>query len=192
MSHSAVNSADYLAVMLHPESRKKVMARSVKAAKTLPEFDSVVFTGNSGALFGPELAGRLGKQMLLVNKPGVNRHCTLEVEGALNLGRWIFADDLISSGDTFFRVLKAVEKKRPGSIFIGAVLYTYDIDAKADPGYRMRTVYDYSAPTDSGVCPGRTFPVASAYLGKRGRDLSWKLKDRIFLCTWAAGFSLMT
>ena len=175
MSHSLVNSADYLAVMLHPVSRKRVMARAVKAAKTLPEFDTVVFTGNSGALFGPELAGRLGKQMLLVNKPGVSRHCSMAVEGAVNIGRWVFADDLISSGDTFFTVRRAVAEWRSGAVFVGAVLYSGYTDGQANPvGRNLVDHVGRIGPAGSEYW----VPVAYSFLGSR--VTYWEARDQVF------------
>jgi hypothetical protein len=72
------------------------------------DYDTLVGTGLSGALVVPYLARRLGKRALIIRKPGEGSHSSIKAEGTLG-HRWIFVDDFISTGDTFFRVLSTIK-----------------------------------------------------------------------------------
>jgi adenine/guanine phosphoribosyltransferase-like PRPP-binding protein len=91
-------------------------------------FDTLAGSGLSGALVIPVLARALGKNILIVRKPGDSHHATSIAEGRLG-DSWVFADDLINSGETFHRVKAAIEELgREHGIqpeFRGAYLYGY-------------------------------------------------------------------
>jgi hypothetical protein len=81
------------------------------------DFDTVVGTGLSGTIAGTLIAYALKKHLLIVRKPSdrnqegarsVN-HSGWPTEGRMGK-RWIFVDDLISSGETRIRVKMEVDK----------------------------------------------------------------------------------
>jgi len=85
-----------------------LMALAQKHIKGV-DYDTLVGTGLSGTIAVTELARRLGKKYLIVRKPGDGTHSSLPVEGKLGK-RWIFVDDLISTGTTATRVSETIEK----------------------------------------------------------------------------------
>lgn len=123
------------------------------------DYDTLVGTGLSGALVIPPLAEALGKKWLVVRKPEDGSHASYPAEGQLGR-RWIFVDDLISSGKTKRRVLDAVativaDGWRNGeweTAYVGDYLYN-------DGGE-----WHYADPQRSDRLPGGT---------KRNDDLVW-------------------
>jgi orotate phosphoribosyltransferase len=72
------------------------------------EFDTMVGTGFSGGIVIPSLALAMGKKFVLIRKETDDSH---HGKGRLlgELGeRWIFVDDLVSSGMTRKRVIKKI------------------------------------------------------------------------------------
>lgn len=73
------------------------------------DFDTIVATGLSGTIFAGLLAQRLGKHLIIVRKADdASTHSSNRIEGILGK-RWLFVDDLISSGNTLRHVVKQVE-----------------------------------------------------------------------------------
>jgi adenine/guanine phosphoribosyltransferase-like PRPP-binding protein len=73
----------------------------------LVKFDTIVGTGLSGALVIPRLAAALGCHWMIVRKDNDNSHSDYKTEGTLG-HRWMFVDDLISTGTTYKRVREAI------------------------------------------------------------------------------------
>lgn len=94
------------------------------------KYDAIVCTGVSGLLLGPTLAYLLRKRLAIIRKPvemeNNNCHGDYIIESSMNTGdTWIFIDDLISSGRTATRVVKAMNKEGwPKGV--GAYLYNED------------------------------------------------------------------
>jgi hypoxanthine phosphoribosyltransferase len=90
------------------------------------DFDTMVGTGLSGALVIPTLAEAFGKEWAIVRKTDERAHSSSRIEGSIG-ERWIFVDDLVSSGSTFRRVQKAVVEEcqywQYTTTFVG--MYTY-------------------------------------------------------------------
>lgn len=91
------------------------------------EFDTLVGTGLSGTIAVTDLARRLGKNYLVVRKANDGSHSSAPVEGKLGK-RWLFVDDLVSSGATFGRVwdvLAGLQADRQFTTeFVGVFLYS--------------------------------------------------------------------
>lgn len=75
------------------------------------KYDTLVGTGMSGAVIVPTLARALRKKFLIVRKDVdlKSSHASLQWLGELGK-RWLFVDDFVSTGDTYARVRRAVEK----------------------------------------------------------------------------------
>lgn len=69
--------------------------------------DTFIGTGLSGALAIPNLAHHFGKHWAIVRKDNDNSHGAFRVEGTIG-SRWMFVDDLISSGSTLYKVIKTL------------------------------------------------------------------------------------
>lgn len=88
--------ADYLREAIRtPE----VLIDDAKIALAEVDYDTMVGRGLSGAIVIPWLARALGKHWMIVRKEGDGSHSTEKVEGSLGQ-RWLFVDDLVSSGKT--------------------------------------------------------------------------------------------
>ena len=172
MSHDfKVQAADYLATVLHPTTRAKIMRRLVRKGRELDRevpFEAIAFTGNSGLLVGPELASRLDKALILVHKNrDTTRHCSnWMVEGPRGKAlRYVFVDDLIATGKTLFRTKQTIDEGPQGHELVGLLLYgsTYTDPAPLLIRYENRGGYPaYSL----------TLPWRSAYRTGE-RDLIW-------------------
>lgn len=89
------------------------------------DFDTFVGTGLSGTIAAPVLAYALNKKFLIVRKASdaeLQNHSGHSSEGHLG-ARWVFVDDLISSGDTFRRVADVVGATDPDTRYAGIYLY---------------------------------------------------------------------
>ena len=71
------------------------------------DFDTIVGTGFSGGIAVPALALAMEKKFLLIRKEGDDSHHSGRLVGELGL-RWIFVDDLVSTGRTRRRVMHQV------------------------------------------------------------------------------------
>lgn len=94
------------------------------------DFDTMVGVGLSGALVIPLLARAMGKMFAIVRKNGDDAHGA-RIEGYTG-ARWIFVDDLISTGSTRGHAKQWMDKRRPDAKLIGT--YTYGAgDGTWDP-----------------------------------------------------------
>lgn len=96
------------------------IAEAMVEATGSTRYDTLVGTGLSGALVVPGVARMLDKHWLIVRKQGDSTHSHLELEGTLG-NRWLFLDDLISTGTTYTRVKEVVG--RYDRSHAGAYLY---------------------------------------------------------------------
>lgn len=109
MTDSKHTGAGYEKPLHTAASRRKIvneLSKECQAHKN--EFDGFVVTGYSMAVLGSILADRLNKDLAIVRKDTDRRHSWLDAEGRHGL-RWVFVDDLISSGDTLRDVLKKIK-----------------------------------------------------------------------------------
>ena len=76
------------------------------------EFDIIAVQGASGMSIGFPLALAIGKDIVVVRKPGEDNHCHNEpITGSDVRGRRVlFVDDFVSGGTTRSRVRGAVER----------------------------------------------------------------------------------
>lgn len=111
--------AYYLQGVLHPQSRKEVLARLLAAVKKYGlKFDAVAFRGHSGLLAGPMLADALDKPMLVVRKEAEKHdsHSSASVEASHHVDRfqrsfkYVIVDDLVGSGRTVRGIVESIEK----------------------------------------------------------------------------------
>lgn len=108
----------------------KLLARSIDyAVRVLRhwDFDSIAFTGVSGALIGPSIAMRMGKTFIVVRKrteQGIT-HTARIVEGDYNARRYVIVDDFVCSGDTKRRVIEEISKEMPSAVCLGILEVNY-------------------------------------------------------------------
>lgn len=106
--------SQYLSGLFRPEYRKEIIDRSVlKINKLGLDFQTVVFTGNSGALIVPEIAIALNKPFALVRKETTSHSCFI-VEGYITFYKYLIIDDFVESGNTIRNVIKEIDKNLIG------------------------------------------------------------------------------
>lgn len=90
--------------ILVPEKRKRYLRQAKKAFRAANlEFDSIAFSGMSGAMFAPLLAHVLKKELVMVRKGADlpdRGHSAFVVEGYAAVKRYVIVDDLVSTGAT--------------------------------------------------------------------------------------------
>lgn len=107
---------------LDPKSGCKTIQLALAALKKYQkDYDSIAFTGMSGALFAPELSRTLNKHLIMVRKSTKQSHSSLMVEGNSRCKKYIIVDDFISTGSTVQRIQKKVKKFAPDAICIGVL-----------------------------------------------------------------------
>jgi hypothetical protein len=98
------------------------------------DFDTLVGTGLSGTIATADVARYLKKNYLIVRKANDGSHSSMPVEGKLGK-KWIFLDDLVSSGRTFCRVWDTVHKISADRNFKSeyAGMFLYNDESFIDP-----------------------------------------------------------
>jgi len=81
--------------------------RTAKKRLAAVDFDTFVVTGDSGVSVGTILAWKLGKNLVVIRKDGVDHHDWESYYGTLG-DRWVFLDDLIETGSTRGRCKDAI------------------------------------------------------------------------------------
>lgn len=96
------------------ETFEAAVKRSIAALKKIEaEFDTIVATGASGTTVASVVAYLMGKQLVIVRKPGENSHCYDPLSGDIKaLARTVWLDDFVSGGATYERIVKLVGRPR--------------------------------------------------------------------------------
>lgn len=93
-----------------PEVRRFIIDECVnRLSMFTDEFDAFVVSGYSMAMIATSVADKLEKNIVLVRKPYERKHSMYKVEG-IHGQRCFFLDDLIASGKTLERCIKAVKE----------------------------------------------------------------------------------
>lgn len=112
----------------------KVAAVVKKLREDNPGLTHIVAQGSSGQSVAWPVSYKLGIPVCIVRKPGEQSHAG-EMSGSGDLGNYIIIDDLISTGTTLRRVIKAIADRHERSlgewsvtppmvpVCIGVVLY---------------------------------------------------------------------
>lgn len=116
------------------------MLKDAEEHRTL-KYDTLAFSGMSGALIAPIIAHRLKKDLLMIRKKGDNTHSCLIVEGNVGAQRIVVVDDFINSGHTVGRIVKYIRMCCKAKI-VGLLLYHDD----AESGFDRDLYYPGSEP----------------------------------------------
>lgn len=134
---------DYLSSIYNPTLFGHTSRKAMNLAKVALEkekFDSIAFTGNSGAAIAYILAAELGVSLICLRKKTDNSHfvqCGGLVEGYLKAKRYLFVDDFITSGGTFRRLVSTLKAQIPEAQCVGLLLYdsSFRTDYLGIPAY---------------------------------------------------------
>lgn len=97
----------------------------------LDDVDVLIGTGLSGVAAVAYLGARFDKRFVAVRKDDDrSNHSDRRVEGDLRPGdRWLFVDDFMASGTTYYAVLNAVHRLCAEAVHVGAFFYTPGCDS---------------------------------------------------------------
>lgn len=107
------------------DSEEEILFRFMEVSEDwgIPQdFDTLVGVGVSGAVIVPTLARLLGADFAIVRKENDGSHGWNKIEGVVGR-KWLFVDDLVSSGTTVRRVCRLMRENFPDSQLVGAYLY---------------------------------------------------------------------
>lgn len=110
--------AQYLNQFTNPEKLKQRIGYAVRALRK-HDFDSIAFSGMSGALIGPPVALALDKTFLMVRKLDDHSHSALQVEGDYAAKKYIILDDFSESGKTIDRIRDEISNFMPNAKYVG-------------------------------------------------------------------------
>jgi len=104
---------DYLSHVFYPDQFKVMVEKAEKRLRELDghtPFDSIAFTGVSGAALAFPLALALDKTLLCVRKKkSESSHSPFEVEGNYSSECYVIVDDFISSGKTVMEIQRSID-----------------------------------------------------------------------------------
>jgi len=111
----------------HSLRRNLVSSAKVVLQSSGLDYDMLVVTGVSGCIFGASLADALGMPLCIVRKDEVPAsHSGRIVEGPDDDDtpiKWLFVDDLMSTGATYIRVQQKIKLRYTQSVHVGVFLY---------------------------------------------------------------------
>lgn len=127
-------------------SGKKLNTLIEKTVSLLQErgvdFDTIAVSGVSGLLVGAPLAAAMGKDLMVVRKP-FDKPSRFDVGLPIALGagcnqKILLVDDVVESGVTLERMIKAIKAFCPNPTFVGLFLY----GGKCSVPYKIRCKND--------------------------------------------------
>jgi orotate phosphoribosyltransferase len=103
---------------------KKVVAKTAIDKLKLKDFDSIAYSGMSGALIASIVSMELDKGLFCVRKESDKNHSGRRIESGFKKSKkYIIIDDLIDSGDTIKYIVENMTKEYPETRCVGIYLY---------------------------------------------------------------------
>lgn len=118
-----IGGADHTSRVLNHKSRNKIVVQAVCDLRKIENtFDSIIVTGISGLLVGPDVASILNKHLVVIRKSTEECYSPFIIEGVIP-HNYIILDDLICSGKTVNGILKTMKDECPRSRCSGVYSY---------------------------------------------------------------------
>lgn len=100
---------------------------AAEAIKKKHNFDTIAFSGMSGAMMAPILSHWLNVPMLCIRKFDDVSHYTLghlsPLEGHIDTRRYMIVDDFISTGNTINRIITSISRETPSAQCVAILMY---------------------------------------------------------------------
>ena len=112
---SSYEASSHTRKFLVPSLLKKHVDKAVKLLRSKKfnkkyKFDTLAFSGYSGAMIAIPISQKIGKDLVLVRKTGEKRASSYDVEGFEGVKSYIIVDDFTCSGETVHRIQRGVKK----------------------------------------------------------------------------------
>lgn len=146
---SSSKEADYFGSnhtvqFLKPERLAVYVKAATKVLKSLPdEYDTLVFSGISGAIIGPVVAMKVKKETILVRKEKDVRRSPYDVAGYKHCKNYIIIDDFIDYGNTVRRIQKQMYAYEPNAKCVG-VLSVQELEGTGSCYHRDGLIKTYN------------------------------------------------
>ena len=115
-----VDSCGYLGEFLHAGKLKAIVNSTIATIrKSGIQFDTIAFTGVSGALVAPAVCMEFNVVPTVIRKNGEGNHSGRNFEGLRGEFRYIVVDDGIAEGRTLDRIITTIRKDSPKAVFAG-------------------------------------------------------------------------
>ena len=127
----------YLDHVFTPEKLKETVRLAKKKLRQIHKvnpFDTIVFTGISGAALGFTLSYETGFPVAVVRKSGESTHSSYRIEGNCGTDRYLLLDDFIEGGHTIRRIIKRMEENLKTKPKCAAVLLHAPVPGNANIG----------------------------------------------------------
>ena len=122
---SIIQGSSHTCRVLNHKYRNKVIINAyTKLSKADFWFDSIACCGTSGMLVVPQIAELLKKNIIVVRK-NLDCYSDFIIEGP-STKQYVIIDDLICSGKTVKRIIKAIKTETPRSRCMGVYSYMKD------------------------------------------------------------------
>jgi len=135
MSHSSkiYDCCSHLEKSLSREQARNTIKKVICELKRV-KFDTIAFSGMSGALIAPMVAQVMKKELIMVrrNEGKDGSHSKRWVEGYDGVKDYVIIDDLIDSGDTCVGIIRGIQQFSPEAKCIA--IYTYHYSDLRQPG----------------------------------------------------------
>lgn len=134
----------YLKHVFEPELFPKMVEKSITKAEQLKselKFDTLAFSGMSGAAIAFILSHWLNIPLLCIRKKEENSHFrssrpSCVCEGNLDAKRYLIVDDFISSGNTVNYIIESLAEEIPRAQCVGMLMYAgYSDSAHKHPDW---------------------------------------------------------
>ncbi len=117
---------EYLDAVFVRENFSDTMRRTIHLARMMRrayKFDTIVFTGMSGAAVAFPLALALNTSLVCIRKNNDNSHYPFNFEGNADVKDYIIVDDFICGGSTVRNLLSKMAKAKPLATCKAILLY---------------------------------------------------------------------
>lgn len=146
----------HLAPVLNRRTRDATVKKCIEVLLN-HDFDTLAFSGMSGAGIGFVLAHILHKEVILIRKPGEPRRAGMTYfnEGYKDAKRYVIIDDLISTGTTAARVIRGVRELCPNAFLVGILTYFSGPTMVNEHTYTWRSVQQIVESMDFSAANGK-------------------------------------
>jgi adenine/guanine phosphoribosyltransferase-like PRPP-binding protein len=119
----------YMRRVFQPALFSKIVDHTMGIAEQLHQeykFDTIAFSGTSGAAMAFILSHKMGLPLLCVRKQEITSHYTNSgnyLEGNIGARKYLIVDDFISSGETIRYIVSTIHKQKPATECVAILMY---------------------------------------------------------------------
>jgi hypoxanthine phosphoribosyltransferase len=154
MTKKTISACGYLRDIVTSEGMKASVNCLVKGLRPLKKkFDAIAFRGMSGAIIAPNIAQRLGKDIIGIRKNDERRHSGYKVEGVI-CNNYIIVDDFIDSCKTIETIQSEIHDWCENATLVGIALYaSYELNRECKRFMKTHNVWVFQNGCEAPIYP---------------------------------------